>query len=127
MVFNVTYERARDGLGGGLDPSRPEDEESRRIMIGFYSLMEQCRCGVLQHAQPVPFVEGRRYWVGIKINDPTNPLSERLTHSIVVDEAGRVLDPNPDYGIFRSLPEWSAAMTLQNGVAFVSEIFEFTV
>ena len=127
MAFNITYEQARDGLGGNLDPAKPEPEESRRIQNAFYLLMEQCRCGVLHHLRPVPFVVGRRYWVGIKINDATNPLSVRLTHSIVVDEAGHVLDPNPDYGIFKSFPEWSPAMTLRHEEAFVSEIFEFTL
>src|ERR1700730_6688581 len=127
MVFNLTYEEAHDGLGGNLNPSRAEHEESTRMMNAFYILGERCGCGVLHHAQVISTVEGRRYWVGVKIDDPSNVLSQRLGHSIVVDEAGRVLDPNPQYGTFNSLAEWSAAMTLPHQISFVTEVFEFTL
>lgn len=126
MAFNLTYEQACEGLGGNLNPAKPEEEESRRIMNAFYALMEQSGCGVLHHLQVIPTVEGRRYWVGLKINDPNNPFSQRLGHSVVVDETGRALDPNPQYGTFKSLKAWSAAMTLPHEISFVTEVFEFS-
>jgi len=35
-----------------------------------------------------------------------------MSHSIVVDEFGKVFDPTPEYGEFKSLKDWRAAMTL---------------
>ena len=86
-AFNLTYEQAREGLGGNLNPSKPEEEESRRVMNAFSAVMARSGCGVLHHLQVIPTVEGRRYWVGVKINDPNNPFSQRLPHSAVVDES----------------------------------------
>lgn len=127
MAFNITYEQARDGLGGNLNPNLPKDEETARIQNGFYALMEQCGCSVLHHINPVEPVLGRRYWVSVQIDDPSNALTQIMGHSIVIDEAGRVLDPNPQYGVSRSYSDWSAAMTLSHSIAFVSEFFEFTL
>jgi hypothetical protein len=82
---------------------------------------------MIQLAGVPPITEGRRYWVGVRINDPTNELSQRMSHSIVVDEFGRVFDPNPQYGIFGSLREWQAAMTLPHEIDHATEIFEYTL
>jgi hypothetical protein len=74
-----------------------------------------------------PIVEGRRFWVGVQINDPSNSLSQIMSHSIVVDEFGKVFDPNPQYGEFTSLKEWQAAMTLSHKLEHATEVFEFTL
>lgn len=127
MAFNITYEQARDGLGGNLNPNLPKDEETARVQNAFYALMEQCGCSVLLHVNPVEPALGRRYWVDVQIDDHSNALSQTMGHSIVIDEAGRALDPNSEYGIFKSFSDWSAAMTLTHRVRYVSEFFEFTI
>jgi hypothetical protein len=127
MALSITYEQACDGLGGNLNPNSLEREETKRRGIALCRLMEQNRCGVLHLVDVTQTVLGRRYWVGMYIDDPINPLSLKITHSIVVDEAGRTFDPNPQYGVFESLSDWSAAMTLTHRLSFVSEFFDFTL
>ena len=127
MALNIAYEQARDGLGGNLNPDSLEGEEKKKRYIALCSLMEQYRCGSLHLVDLVQPVLGRRYWVEVQIDDPGNPLSQRISHSVVIDEAGRVLDPNPQHGVFKSLSDWSAAITLTHRIIFMSEFFDFTL
>ena len=95
-------------------------------MGAFDALIQRHHRGVLHLSALPPITEGRRYWVAVRINDPSNSLSETMTHSIV-DEAGKVFDPNPEYGEFKSLTAWHAAMTLQHELEFAAEMFEYSL
>ncbi len=127
MLLGTAYEDVEHAFGGNLDPSKEQAEETSRLHGAFTLLLEKHKRGMIQLAAVPPITEGRRYWVGVRINDPTNELSERMTHSIVVDEFGRVFDPNPQYGTFSSLREWQAAMTLPHQIEHATEIFEYTL
>jgi hypothetical protein len=61
----------------------------------------------------------------VSIDDPTNPLSKEMSHTIMMGESGKVFDPNPQYGVFESFAEWSAAMTLPHEIEFVQELYEY--
>ena len=50
-----------------------------------------------------------------------------MAHSIVVDEQGRVFDPNPQYGKFESLKDWSAAMSLPHKIEYVTGLFNYSL
>jgi hypothetical protein len=127
MLLGIKYEEVEMAFGGNIDPSKDRVEESQRLYNAFELLIQRNNRGVL-HVQDVPpIVEGRRYWVGVRIDDPTNPLSQSMTHSIVIDEAGTVFDPNPEYGEFKSLKDWRTAMTLPHELSFASEMFEFSL
>lgn len=127
MLLGIKYEDVEKAFGGNIDPSKDRAEETQRMSNAFETLIQQYRRGVLHVSGIQPIRSGRRYWVAIRINDPTNPLSGSMTHSIVVDENGRVFDPNPQYGEFKSLADWHAAMTLPHEVAFASEMFEYSL
>jgi hypothetical protein len=128
MLFGISYEEVENAFGGNIDPAKGKNEESQRLQQAFFELLEKHRCSVIQLANAKPtVVEGRRYWVGVRIDDPSNPLSQSMGHSIVVDEFGRVFDPNPQYGEFKSVKEWQAAMTLTHEMVHATEVFEYTL
>ncbi len=131
MLFGVEYEEVERAFGGNLDPSKGSDEslrkeESARLWRGFFALLEKYHRGLVEFAQ-MPIVEGRRYYVEARIHDPSNPVSEAMGHSIAVDEFGKVFDPNPEYGEFKSLKEWRAAMSFPYELRCAKEIFEYSV
>jgi hypothetical protein len=125
MLLGLRYEDVEQAFGGNIDPSKGQEEESSRVQGAFLSLIERHNVGALQVSTDPPTALGRRYWVTVKVDDPATPLSQSMTHSIAIDEAGRVFDPNPDCGEFGSLNDWSAAMTLRHELASVVEIFEY--
>jgi len=131
MLFGIEYEEVEQAFGGNLDPSKTRDEslrkeESARIWRGFFVLLEKYHRGVIEFAQ-MPIVEGRRYYVEARIHDPSNPLSGAIGHSIVIDEFGKVFDPNPEYGEFESLKKRRAAVSLPHELRCAKEIFEYSV
>jgi hypothetical protein len=131
MLLGIEYEEVEQAFGGNLDPSKTRDdsllkEESGRIWRGFFALMEKYHRGMIEFAQ-MPIVEGRRYYVEIRVHDPGNPLSEKIGHSIVIDEFRKVFDPNPEYGEFKSLKEWKAAVSLPYELRCAKEIFEYSL
>lgn len=127
MLLGIKYEDVEKPFGGNIDPSKDRAEETQRLWNAFEMLIQQYHRGVLHVSAVPPIKVGRRYWVAVRIYDPANPLSEIMTHSIVVDETGRVFDPNPQYGEFKSLADWHAAMTLAHEVDFASEMFEYSL
>lgn len=127
MPLGIKYEDVEHAFGGNVDPTKGQEEESQRLHQAFFMLLEKHHRGVVQLAAMPTIVEGRRYWVGVRIDDPSNPLSLRMGHSIVVDEIGRVFDPNPQYGECKSLKEWQAAMTLPHELDYATEVFEYTL
>jgi hypothetical protein len=127
MLLGIEYEEVEQAFGGNLDPTKGQEEEITRLHQAFFMLLEKHRCSVIQLAS-MPFIaEGRRYWVGVKIHDPSNALSQRMGHSIVIDESGKVFDPNPQYGVFLSLKQWQAAMTLPHELEHATEVFEYVL
>jgi hypothetical protein len=100
--------------------------EGQRLYNGFEMLLLKMQRGALNHLELPPLKDGRRYWVRILIDDPTNPLSKEMGHGIVLDEMGRVFDPNPQYGEFKSLAVWRAAMSLPHVLESASEIFGYS-
>jgi hypothetical protein len=127
MLLVIEYEEVEQAFGGNLDPAKGQEEETARLHQAFFMLLEKHRRGVIQLAALPSIAEGRRYWVGVRINDPTNPLSQCMGHSIVVDEFGKVFDPNPQYGTFTSLKQWQEAMTLPHELEHATEVFEYTL
>ncbi len=132
MLLGLAYEEVQSAFGGNIDASKAENEEFRsqeaaRLWAAFAALLAKHNCGTLNLANAPPIVQGRRYWVGVRIDDPSNSLSQTMTHSIVVDESGKVFDPNPQYGEFKSLDEWSAAMTLPHRIDHATEVFEYGI
>jgi hypothetical protein len=128
MLLGIDYEDVVHAFGGNIDPTKGMREESQRIYWAYERIIQKHNRGALNYMDiPTQLEEGRRYWVSVSIDDPTNPLSKEMTHSIVVDEQGRVLDPNSQYGEFRSYLEWSAAMTLRHKIDFVQEIYEYSL
>jgi hypothetical protein len=131
MLLGIEYEEVEQAFGGNLDPSKTRDEslrkeESARIWRGFFALLEKYHLGMIEFAQ-MSIVEGRRYYVEARIHDPSNPLSETMGHSIVIDEFGKLFDPNPEYGEFRSLKEWHTAASLPHELRCAKEIFEYSL
>jgi len=126
MLLGISYDEVEKAFGGNIDPSKSKEQEANRVYVSLRALLEGHNCGILELFAVPTIVEGRRYWVSIRINDATNPFSEIMTHSIVVDEGGRVFDPNPQYGEFNSLEEWGAAMILPHQVESVTEIFRYS-
>ena len=127
MLLGITYEEVLAAFGGNIDPSKDRSNECDRVYAAFHRLIQQHHRGILELESVPSLEEGRRYWLGIRIDDPRNPLSQTMTHSIVIDEVGRVLDPNPEYGQFKSLQEWDSAMTLPHIIEFATEIFEYSL
>jgi hypothetical protein len=127
MLLGIKYEDAEQAFGGNLDPAKGQQEEGTRLQQAFFMLLEKHGRSVIQLAAPPRIVEGRRYWVGVQIHDPDNPLSQNMDHSVVVDEFGRVFDPNPQYGTFQSLKKWQAAITLPHELQHATELFEYAL
>jgi hypothetical protein len=127
MVLNISYEQVEAAFGGNINPSQGKEEESQRIAMAVEALIQRERHGAIHFFDMPPLKPGRRYWVTVRIDDPANPLSKEMSHSIVVDEAGKVFDPNYQYGKFNSLAEWQAAMTLPHELEGVVEIFEYSL
>lgn len=127
MLLGLKYEEVEQTFGGSLDPTKVPDEEAARLQRACYVLCEKYKRGLL-HLSFVPHItEGRRYWVAVQINDPSNSFPQSLSHSIVVDEFGRVFDPNPQYGKLKSLKDWQVAMTLPHQLHHATEVFEYSV
>jgi hypothetical protein len=127
MLLGIEYEEVVMAFGGNIDPSKGKSEESQRIYWAFETLVQKYHHGALNYLDLPQMRAGRRYWVSVRIDDPTNPLSNEMSHSIVVDEAGRVFDPNPQYGKFESIVEWQAAMSLPHKIESVSEIYKYSL
>jgi hypothetical protein len=125
MLLGITYEEVQRAFGGNLDTSKDRKEEEERLARAFEMLLQSHNRGALYLEDIPPITEGRRYWVAVRIDDINNPLSEEMTHSIAIDEFGRVFDPNPEYGEFVSLAAWNAAMILPHKIEFATEIFEY--
>jgi hypothetical protein len=127
MTLGIDYEEVERTFGGNLDPDADRNEESMRLQNAQALLFERHNRGQLHLSSLPPLREGRRYWVGVRIHDPSNPHSNTMTHSIVLDEFGRVFDPNPEYGFFPSLPKWRQAMSLEHELEFAVEVFEYSL
>jgi hypothetical protein len=127
MLLGLNYEEVESAFGGNLDPTKGKQEETARLHQSFFMLLEKHKRSVIQLSAVPPITEGRRYWVGVQISDPSNALSQTLSHSIVLDEFGKVFDPNPQYGEFKSLKEWRAAMTLPHEIDHATEVFEYAL
>jgi hypothetical protein len=125
MLLGIKYEEVEAAFGGNIDPTKDKQEEGQRLYNAFERLLLKLQRGALHHLEMPPLKEGRRYWITVRIDDPTNPLSKDMSHGIVVDEAGKVFDPNPQYGEFKSLAEWQAAMSLEYKLESATEIFEY--
>ena len=123
MLLGIKYEEVEQAFGGNIDPSKGKEEEGLRIRSAFETLIEKHNSCALYLIDMPPLEKGRRYWIGVHIDDPENELSEIMGHSIVIDEAGKVFDPNHQYGRFASLADWQAAMTLPHQLEFATEIF----
>lgn len=98
MLLGLEYGDVVQAFGGNIDPSKDHKEEGQRLYWAFERLILKHRFGALNHLDMPPLKNGRRYWISVSIDDPTQPLSKEMTHSIAIDEAGRVFDPNPQYG-----------------------------
>jgi hypothetical protein len=127
MLLGIKYEDVETAFGGNIDPAKGKAEESERVYTKLRALLERNHRGILELLAMTTPKKGRRYWVTVRIDDPSQPLSKEMTHSIVVDEAGRVFDPNPQYGKFESLAEWHAAMSLPHRLENATEIFEYSL
>lgn len=125
MLIGVKYEEVEKAFGGNIDPSKDKIEEAIRIFRAIQLLFRRHGCAMLELEETPLLRRGRRYWVGVHIDDPTNSLSKDMSHSIAVDEDGRVFDPNPQYGSFDSFQDWSAAMSLPHEIQHATEVFEF--
>jgi len=126
MLLGISYEDVEAAFGGNIDPSKDHWAEGQRLYNGFEKLLLKLQRGALNHLEMPPLKDGRRYWIRILIDDPTNPLSKEMGHGIVVDEMGRVFDPNPQYGEFKSLAAWQAAVSLPHVLESASEIFGYS-
>jgi hypothetical protein len=126
MLLDIGYEEVEKAFGGNFDPTKDIKEESRRVHLGLRMLLMKYHRGAIEFDEMPQITEGRRYWVQVQIHDSSNPLSETVSHSIVVDEFGKAFDPNPQYGEFSSLKEWRAALTLSHALKYATEIFEFS-
>ncbi len=132
MLLGLEYEEVEQAFGGNLDPSKVNDEsslkkESARLWRGVFELLEKHHRGMVEFSEMPAIAEGRRYWVEVQIHDPSNPLSETVGHSIAIDEFGKVFDPNREYGEFKSLKEWKAAVSLPYELRRAKEIFEYSL
>jgi hypothetical protein len=127
MLLDIKYEDVETAFGGNIDPSKGRAEEGQRLYWAFERLIQKHNRGALNYLEMPPLRKGRRYWISVRIDDPTNPLSKDMSHSIVVDEEGRVFDPNPQYGQFKSLGEWRAAMSLPHELESAAEIYEYSL
>jgi hypothetical protein len=127
MLLGISYEEVETAFGGNIDPSKNKQEESQRLYWAYEKLIQKHNRGALNHLDAPELKEGRRYWVSTSIDDPANPLSKEMSHTILVDESGKVFDPNPQYGVFKSYAEWSAAMTLPHEIDFVQELYEYSL
>jgi hypothetical protein len=107
MAAGVPYEEAESAFGTGADYSAAllaekddDDADIRRVTrmfmflklyaffadLGYYALL-------MPEVNPV-LKGGSRYLLSAKSYDPQRPW---MAHSIVVNEAGRVFDPDPKY------------------------------
>lgn len=127
MLLGIKYEDVDQAFGGSPDPAKDRKEETRRQNQALRTLLEKHGRGAIQLSAVPPIVEGRRYWVGVYIRDAGNPLSETMTHSVVVDEFGKVFDPNPQYETFQSLKQWRAAITHPHELEHATEVFEYVL
>jgi hypothetical protein len=127
MLLGIKYEDVEKAFEGNLDPTKDHDSEALRMYVAFRALLEQHRRAILELFAIPPIAEGRRYRIAMRIADPSNPLSRTMTHSIVMDETGKVFDPNPEYGEFKSFEDWDAAMSLPHELDSVTEMFEYSV
>jgi hypothetical protein len=127
MLLGLKYEDVVAAFGGNIDPSKDHKEEGQRLYWAFERLILKLHLGALNHLDMPPLKKGRRYWIRVTIDDPTQPLCTEMGHGIVLDEVGRVFDPNPQYGQFKSLLAWQAAMSLPHTLESASEIFKYTL
>jgi hypothetical protein len=127
MLLGIEYDEVKEAFGQNIDPDADPLEESNRLQNASAMLFEKHHCGQLHLSFLPPITEGRRYWVAVRIDDPSNPHSATMTHSIVINEVGRVFDPNPEYGEFESYEKWSAAMTLPHQLEFAVEVYEYSL
>ena len=124
MLLGIGYDEVEGAFGGNFDPTKDMKEESRRVYSGLRMLLMKYHRGTIEFDEMPQITEGRRYWV--QIHDSSNPLSESVSHSVVVDEFGKAFDPNPQYGEFSSLKAWREALTLSHSLKYATEIFEFS-
>src|SRR5438309_10220787 len=68
MLLGISYEEVETAFGGNIDPSKDHAEESRRVYWAFHRLIERYKRGILQIEAVPSMVEGRRYWVGVRVN-----------------------------------------------------------
>jgi hypothetical protein len=126
MLLGLKYEDVVAAFGGNIDPSKDHKEEAQRLYWEFEKLILKLQYGALNHLDMPVLKKGRRYWVRIIIDDPTQPLSREMGHGVVIDEGGRVFDPNPQYGQFKSFEGWQAAMSLPHKLDCATEIFKYS-
>ncbi len=127
MLLGIKYEDVDQAFGGSPDPAKDRKAETRRQNQALRMLLEKHGRGAIQLSAVPPIVEGRRYYVGVHIHDPGNPPSQTITHTVVVDEFGKVFDPNPQYGTFPSLKQWQAAITHPHELEHATEVFEYVL
>ena len=127
MLLGLPYEHVERAFGGNIDPSRDQEQETQRIRNGMEMLIHAHNRAFLLRPESSPITVGRRYWVNVRIHERDNALSEVMGHSIVVDEYGKVFDPNPEYGEFPSLEAWSAAVPWTHEIEYQNEMFEYSL
>jgi hypothetical protein len=127
MLLGIEYEEVKEAFGANIDPDADRTEEGNRLRNAQALLFERYRFEQLHLSFLPPIRGGRRYWLGVRIEDPSDPHSATMTHSVVVDECGRVFDPNPEYGEFPSIEKWSNAMSLKHQIEFAVEVFEYSL
>jgi hypothetical protein len=105
MAAGTSYETAEESFGSGADYSaavlgEKDEADDRRIARMFLFLQQFAFFAdhgyyplLIPEVNPV-LKHGRRYLLSAKSYDPQRSW---MAHTIVVDEAGRVLDPDPKY------------------------------
>ena|ERR1017187_10364006 len=111
MVANVAYKEAEKAFGPGADysatvmkgdysASLSSGDETRRIIkmalfVQQFAFFSDHDCYALLIPELNPKLKrGRRYLLSTSSCDPRDP---HMAHTIVVDEAGKVFDPEPQY------------------------------
>ena len=77
MLLAIKYEEVEQAFSGNLDPARGQEKESLRLGRASSTLLENYHHGVIHLTAMTPIVEGRRYWIGVRIDDASNPSPRR--------------------------------------------------
>jgi hypothetical protein len=105
MAVGVTYEEAEEYFGPGEEYSSrllDSDDPHQRFAMNWMNMLSQTAFFTSQGYYPLflceinPKVElGRRYLLASRADDPQHP---SMAHTFVVDESGKLFDPDPQFG-----------------------------